>query len=369
MSIEVAREVIETLDQNLKDDDVGKPHFGDPSVKPFPLNSEGFRRIQPVKSPRKIACIDGGNQEIVGAPNFSIQVNRVYFGMWNGSTRILEKSLPRRVEFFSLTFSTFRNGEIYYDTRLFPPLSGEKRLLPDENDLSFSSTDRTLTLGRQRADIERVASISRRFCELTLAKHVIENELSKDDAVVLDGTLQTAFTNESKYLEELYLTAEEKGVIVTGLSKTSALFTDTGLSLLGAVDKLASQKKIKVEWYYPIAESRSKDHNVVILVVKLNSVSERIYRFEVQRDQFNSLSELQLNEILTPFVKNSTDTTFPGYPYGLIDADRFARVSYDEVEHYRAILLSQMASMGKWGKFSRHIKAGDAHSVLNMLIG
>jgi hypothetical protein len=369
MSMEVAKKVIESLDQNLRDDDVGNPHFGDPSVKPFPLNPEGFRRVQPVKSPRKIACIDGGNQEVVGAPNFSIQLNRVYFGMWNGGTRILERSLPRRVEFFSLTFSTFRNGEIHYDTKLFPPLLGDRRLLPDENDLSFSSTDRTVALGRQRADIGMVASISRRFSELTLAKHIAKNELSKDDAVVMDGTLQTAFTNESKYLEELYQTAEENGVIVTGLSKTSALFTDTGLSLLGAVDKLASQRNISVEWYYPIAESVSKDHNVIILVVKLNSVSERIYRFEIQRDQFKSLTELQLNEILTPFVNNSTDTTFPGYPYGLIDADRFARVSYDEVEHYRAVLLSQMANMGKWGKFSRHIKAGDAHSVLNMLIG
>jgi len=289
--------------------------------------------------------------------------------MWNGVTRILERAIPRRIEFFSATYATFRNGEIHYDTKLFPPLLGEEESLPNETDLSFSSMDKTLTSGRQRADIARVASIARRFSELALAKQVIKKELSRGDILVMDGTLQAAFTNESKYLEELYAAAQEDGVIVSGLSKTSALFTDTGLSLLGAVDKLAQERNFKLEWYYPIAESNSKDHDVMIMVMKLNTISERVFRFEIQNGQFKALSELQLNEILTHLVTNSRDTTFPGYPYGLVDADRFARVSFDEIEHYRTILLSQITSLGKWEKFARHIKAGDAHSILNLLIG
>ena len=223
--------------------------------------------------------------------------------------------------------------------------------------------------GNSRADIGLVASIARRFAEWQFANILIENEMENGDVLVLDGTLQTSFTNERKYLKRLYASAEKKGVIITGLSKTSSLFTTTGLSLLGAVNELAEEEAISREWYYVIAESQSEDHNVVIVFLKLNKISDRIFRYEVQREKFYSLSDNELVEIMTLLVKNSSDATFPGYPYGLIDVDRLARVSYDEIEYYRGMILSQMNELGKWKKFSRHIYASDAHSILNILIG
>ena len=277
-----------------------------------------------------------------------------------------ERSIPKRTEFFAATYSDFDRGEIQYSTELFS-LSSEGVSLPRERDLSFSSMDRSITVGNQRADIYRVGSISRRFSELVLAKSVVENELESGDVILLDGTLQTAFPNEYAYLDELSHAAQKKGVILAVLSKTSALFTDTGYSLLGALDKLSVEKGITSEWYYTIAEGTSKDHFVFILGVKLNAISERIFRLEIQRDQFLSLDERELNEILTQLVRNSTDYSFPGYPYGLIDADRFARVTSSEREHYFAILRSQMAATGTWEKFYRHVKATDAHGLLNKL--
>jgi hypothetical protein len=362
----VANELIKRLDTHLNDENIGNPFFPERGVRPFPLTTDGFKVIERVDSDRKTAFIDGGNQEVFGAPNFSVQLNRVYFGMWNGNKRVPERSTPKRIEFFAATFSDFERGEIQYSTSLFP-LSGEEAMLPRERDLSFSSMDRSITIGNQRADIYRVGSISRRFSELVLAKSVVENELAPGDVIVLDGTLQTAFPNEYAYLDELSQAAQEKGVILAGLSKTSALFTDTGYSLLGALDKLSAEKGITSEWYYPIAEGTSKDHFVFILGVKLNALSERIFRLEIQRDQFLSFGERELNEVLTQLVRNSTDYSFPGYPYGLIDADRFARVTSSEREHYFAILRSQMAATGTWEKFYRHVKATDAHGLLNKL--
>ena len=363
---QVAGELIERLDSHLDDERIGNPFFPERGVQPFPLTPSGFKIIQRLDSDKKTAFVDGGNQEILGAPNFSVQLNRVYFGVWNGNTRIPERSIPKRVEFFAATFSDFDRGEIQVHTTLVP-LSDEETILPRERDLSFSSMDRSITVGNQRADIYRVGSISRRFSELVLAKSVVENELVAGDVIVLDGTLQTAFPNEYEYLNELSQAAQKKGVVLAGLSKTSALFTDTGYSLLGALDKLSSEKGIISEWYYPIADATNKDHYVFILGVKLNAISERIFRLEIQRDQFQSLDERALSEILTQLVRNSTDYTFPGYPYGLIDADRFARVTSSEREHYYTILRSQMATMGKWEKFYRHVKATDAHSLLNTL--
>jgi hypothetical protein len=362
----IAKELIERLDRHLDDEKIGNPFFPERGVLPFPLTTEGFKIIERIDSKRKIAFVDGGNQEIFGAPNFSIQLNRTYFGVWQGNKRIPEKALPRRTEFFAVTFSLFDRGEIQYITNLVP-LSDDIKNLPLERDLSFSSMDRSITVGSQRADIYRVGSISRRFSELVLAKNVVEKELSQGDIIMLDGTLQTAFPNEYGYLSALSDAAQEKGVILTGLSKTSALFTDTGYSLLGALDKLALEGHIASEWYYPLADATNKDHYVFILGVKLNALSERIFRLEIQRDQFLSLEERELNEILTQLARNSTDYTFPGYPYGLMDADRFARVPSSEREFYYDVLRSQMASMGKWDKFYRHVKATDAHDLLNKL--
>ncbi|MCW3975717.1 MAG: DNA double-strand break repair nuclease NurA [Candidatus Bathyarchaeota archaeon] len=369
MSLKATKKLIKKLDALIVDGNIGEPHFSDKSIKTFPLDRNGFKLIRESESKRKLFFVDGGNQEIIGAPNFSLQLNRISFGIWSGKNRISEGKIPRKFEFFSATHSSFRDEEIHYDTTAIAAIDEFEKFIPDERDLSFNSLDRTVMNGNSRADIGRVASIARRFAEWQFANILIENEMEYGDVLVLDGTLQSAFTNERKYLERLYESARKKGVVITGLSKTSSLFTTTGLSLLGAVNELAEEKTISREWYYIVAESQSVDHNVVIFFLKLNKASERIFRYEVQREKFYNLSDNELVEIMTLLVKNSSDATFPGYPYGLIDVDRLARVSYDEIEYYRGMILSQMNELGKWRKFSRHIYASDAHSILNILVG
>ena len=68
-------------------------------------------------------------------------------------------------------------------------------------------------------------------------------------------------------------------------------------------------------------------------------------------------------------VSNSKDISFPGYPYGLIDADSVARVSGDGMDAYRVPLLSEISKRGGWKKVSRHVCSGDAHGVLDVLKG
>ncbi|MGC1928147.1 MAG: hypothetical protein WA667_04180 [Candidatus Nitrosopolaris sp.] len=144
--------------------------------------------------------IDGGNQELIGAPNFSIQLNRIYFNIFNGQKRIIQKKLPYKIEFFSATFSTLRNKKIDYDTIIFPLKEEWNKYLPLQSDLSFSSKDRTVFTGTMRDDIQRVASICRRFAEWNYSRLVIEEILQDNDILVADGTLQTAFTHEDRYL-------------------------------------------------------------------------------------------------------------------------------------------------------------------------
>ena len=271
MSLNAAKKLIESLGLNINDDKLGNPYMRGLGVIASTLCIEGFKPIKQANSPRKVAFIDGGNQEIIGAPNFSIQLNRICSSLWQGTERISENFVPRRIEFFSATFSCIKNEEIFYDTALFP-LSETEKTLPNEADLSFSSRDRSLMRGNRRADIVNVMGIGRRFAELVLATEVTENQLTQGDIVVLDGTLQTAFPNENKYLQQLRTSAKSKGVILAGLSKTSSLFTDTGYSLLGALDKLSPKEYKESEWYYPVVDLALKDHYVMLLGVKLNSI-------------------------------------------------------------------------------------------------
>jgi hypothetical protein len=369
MSLEAAKKIVEKLNSVIIDEQLGKPHFSDKRVKTFPLISEGFKFIRGTKSKRKLFFVDGGNQEIIGAPNFSLQLNRIYFGIWAGKNRINEKKITKKVEFFSATYADYIDDEIHYSTFIIPSNQKYKNLMPLEKDLSFNSFDRTLMNGGRRADIGRAASIARRFAEWHFSSKIVETEMVSDDVLVVDGTLQTTFTNEEKYLKKLFKEAKKNSVVVTGLSKTSTLFTTMSLSLLGSINKLAEDYNISGKWYFPIAESFNEDHEVVLLFLKLNEISDRIFRFEVQREKFNSMKEIHLDEMMTLLSDNASDATFPGYPYGLIDADRFARVSYDEIEYYRGMILSQINELGKWKKFSRHINASDAHSILNILVG
>ncbi len=369
MSTEVSRKVAEFLDGRIVEQNIGQPYFGSPDYETLPFTPASFMPISETESDGRAAYIDGGNQEILGAPNFSVQINRTYFNIFKGRTRILPKSLPSKIEFYSATLSSFRHNEIFYDTRIFPLKEEFAGFVPNDRHLSFSSVDRTVTVGTQRADIERVASIARRFAEWEFAKHVIENELEEGDMVVHDGALQTGLTNEQTYTGRAFDAALKKGVILTGLSKTSALFTTTGLSLLGAVQKLAEECKVAGSWCLPVAKVLNVQHNAFIYVVKLHENARYIFRYEVYGDQAKKMSDKGLGETTSVLAENSKDIAFPGYPYGLIDADRFARVSGNEIEKYQVLLLSEISKLGKWKDIARHVSSGDAHSVLDMLKG
>lgn len=366
MVIEAIRRLVESLDLKIDEADPGKPFFSDPRYETYPITVDRFHRIERKDSHRRLVFIDGGNQEVLGTANYSIQANRVYFNVFDGHDRLSANRLPPRIDFFSATNSVIRSGEIFFETAVFPAEERFKEFLPSEKDLAFDSFDRTLREGLERVDVAKAASMARRFAELQYAYRIILDEMERGDILVLDGSLQTSFTNEADYAKRVFEAAKSKGVIVTGLSKTSRLFTTTGLALLGAAQKVAHQSGLDV-WYILLAESKSTDHNAAIFGVKLNAVTDYVFRFEVYYDQYESMGPGELMEVLWRLTENSSDISFPGYPYGLVDADRFARVRFDEAESYYLILLSELIKAGKKDKFVRYIRTIDAHSILDKL--
>jgi hypothetical protein len=111
-------------------------------------------------------------------------------------------------------------------------------------------------------------------------------------------------------------------------------------------------------WYYnPIVDITNPDHRAVMFAVKLHKHASICYRYEIFDQQISAASDA-----ISLLAFNSNDLRYPGYPYGLIDADAFARISEREQKYQQtmfAMLRSQMAS----------VNAGDAHDVINRIVG
>jgi NurA domain len=362
--------LVEDLVSRIKEQGTGKSIFSNDNSERFELSPEKFQQIKITKEKRKIAFVDGGSSELLKAPNYSIQFNRVYFSIFDGNKRLIPQKTTNKIEFFSYVFSTIKQmdlkKEIYFNVNLWSidKISNEK--LPNPDDLSFDSTDSRITEGNQRPDLARVASIARRFAEWKMAIEAVKNELSAGDILVIDGSLQEAFQNESKYTGELYDLAESKGIIICGLSKTSRLYTDSGASLLGAVKQISNQVDFE-RWFIKVGTQR-KDDRGLIMVVKLHPNSEFVFRLEILQNQLEKMTPDELNSILSALSSNSSDLSMIGYPYGLIDADAYSRVKFNELSFYKDIILSYLSKETNWKQVIDHTVAIRGHYDLNLAV-
>jgi len=364
--------VVEALGKAVTDVPIGQPSFADERYRVFDLSPERFSPLPRQAAKGKIAFVDGGSAELLSAPNFAIGLNRVYFGIFQGDRRNEPIRIPSKIDFFTVCYATPVSNHITYKTELVPIKDEWAPFLPDKVDLEFSSFDQTLMTGFQRVAISRVLDVTRTFAEWRMAKFIIDYELSDGDILVRDGTLQTVVTNESKYANATYEAALSKNVYLTAISKTSTLFTDTGQPLFSSIQLLSEESDFKdLPWYYyPIVDIKAPDHRAEMFAIRLHETSEHVFRFEVLKEQATRHNLGQVGLILSSLAANSMDIGFPGYPYGLVDADRFARVTMVEKSAYefqfRAILSSQKPL---WRKISKYLRSSDAHEILNRMIG
>ena len=327
----------------------------------YVIEPKEFVEIKDDNAPRKIAFIDGGDGPLEESPNFLITINRVYYSLFQGKTRLKPK-IKSRIEFFSYVVSNIETIEgkkkISYSTRLFPYNEADREYLPAESDLESQTEGATVL---QEA---RLNSLSRRFAEWRLAIKVVDEELEKGDMIVLDGSLQTNFKNEIKYAKQLYDTAIKKGVIVCGLAKTSRLVTESGDPLLARIAEIAEEVSYH-RWYVRVAEEVSSDDRGFMLAAKFHPQSSFVFRFEILREQFQDMDDSKINSVLNSLAANAQDIAMLGYPYGAIDADRFAQVRRNELEMYRGIILSEMMKRPEWKRLQKYANSLGAHDVLN----
>ena len=337
-----------------------------PDYESIPFTKENFHTFKLSTNQRKIAFIDGGTQKIFETPTLSILLNRVYYNVYKGTERI--KKFNCNIDFFSVTTGELVNNIPNYKTKLYAINSENIAFFPNNSDeFKFKPRSETKENDETVLDIDRVTPIARRFGEWAISAQILE-ELDDGDIIVMDGTLKSSFQTESAYTGNLFSKSKSKGITYCGLAKSSGLLTDKGYPLLSNIKRISIQNGIKGPWYYyPIARSKSPAHAVDLLAVKLSESSKRIFRLDIQSESFKNLKLQDLQEMMSQLSYNSSDVAFPGYPYGLIDADLNARVRYNEIEKYRTHLSSEMAKKEYWQIFLDEIQLTDAHDVLNFL--
>lgn len=364
----MAENPVRSLIENLGKELTQKP----PSDRLFPYGKvqgkviapENFVQILETTKPRKIAFVDGGDGILEESPNFMIILNRVYFSIFEGKKRISASKLKQRIEFFSYVVSEVRDNEdkktVSYNTKLFPYSKSDLTYLPDETDLEYK-TDNTNVLQESR-----LVSLSRRFAEWSLAEKVASEELNEGDILIMDGSLQTGYKNESKYASRLYDSAQKRGVIVCGLTKSSRLIMESGEPLLARIQEIAENVPFET-WFVEIADMASSDNRGHMLAAKFHPKSKHVFRFEILRDQFNRMDDLEKNDVLASIAANSHDLAMPGYPYGSIDADRFAQVRKNELEMYRGLMVAEMTKVAEWKRLQKYTLTTKFHDDLNLV--
>lgn len=340
---EVVSKILESIDEKSILTET-YPKFSGEGYKAHKIDIKNFHKIEKLISSKKIAFVDGGNAEIIGSANFSLSLIRVCYVIYENNKKI--KS--RRFDFFAFIKAINENDEIHFKTMFF---NINNNLKFDE--ISFNSLDHTLMHGVNRAEITNVANAIRRFAELKLAKYVADNNLS--DFIVLDGNLQCTLTNENVYLNELYASCEESNVVLSALSKTNSLFTENGNLLSAVLSSIGSSDS----WlYYPITDIENHNHKAEMFFVKFHDKSKHVFRFEIFNVQKN-----KAEEAISMLAANSTDPIFIGYPYGLVEADRIARVSNNEKESLKTMLLVKLRNRN----IEKYLSAANAHEILDSI--
>lgn len=313
----VVEQVIHSMQEKFKD----KGNYIRLSSGDLKLEIQRFSEIIP--SEMNLAYIDGGNTEIIGGANFSLQLIRVCCVVYvNGKRKEIEKK-----EFFVLINIKGNNFTI----KKF----GEGEFADIEMD------DELIKMGGRPPKISVAGNVCRRISEIQMAREMSEKI---DGAIILDGSLEVNYPNEKEEIDLLFDAVRKRNLTLGALSKTSRLVTDTGYSAIGALQEIAEKGK----WHYKGIKGK-----FTTCFLRLHANAKYIFRFDYLGDE----------QVVGALTENAKDPVFLGYPYGLIDADSNARVTNREREYYRTLLLAKAGELQK--EIFHNIRTTDAHSILD----
>lgn len=302
---------------------------------PYSLNKTAWMNLEMAASKTVTAVVDGGNAEIFKTPKAALHRVRTA-NVFLQSNRII--SARQREGYVMAKASVTQTGNIECEANVI------------DSNLDFTPLP---TLRSQ--DPCTLAEMSRRMLEIAASKAAVK-ELSSHSCgklLVIDGTLETKTELEREEMEELKKIAAEACVTIAAVAKTCSLLTNKGNALIPAVGRLSAKAG-----YIAVGEGTEENHRAVIAIARLNEASQYLFRIEAENEDL-------LKTVVQELAGQSNDLAFPGYPYGLVMADRLARVSNEEAEVIKAKLL---ATAGKEiRELIEQSKALDAHGILDRI--
>ncbi|MCS7097733.1 MAG: DNA double-strand break repair nuclease NurA [Candidatus Methanomethyliaceae archaeon] len=273
----------------------------------------------------KISAIDGGTSEIIRFPTMALVLNRIYCNCFLGMKKLDYFS---RCTFISLTRLIKEGDKLIYETKILNFLEGYF-------DLKIPKVDSNaieMRIGRNRGDITRALSMARRFAEWAYVEKALE---SGAKLILIDGSLQASFPNESKLMDSAYELVRNRNAIIAGLSKTTTLFTEEGIPISGFLEHLASKRGLR-KWAIRLGISNEWTHRAIVYYLKLHENADRGFRMDILKD----VGEIE--EAFSMLASNSKYFAFPGYPYALIDAHEYAKVGREEAMHIKGLILDSL---------------------------
>jgi len=327
------KKLVDELKKSLEIDEtvVEEIFFAKKGFKGLKVDIKNFHSLENIGSEKTICFIDGGNAELISSNNISVQAVKIAAVIYKGS-----KKLKFEVKDF-YTLITFKGDKFFVKT------------FPEEFTFELSVDDESLKEGKNVVSISKITGFVRRLAELKLAAEMVDDS----NFIVLDGSLEEKFGEEKQYLNALYEIADHLEITIVGLCKTNSLLTNSGKAVSAVLDKLK-----KGAWYYhPVALIDSDDFKADIFMCKLHNKGKHVFRVDVHGKDFKGL--------FAELMVNSSDPVFLGYPYGLVEADKQARISNKDKEYLRTKLMVELGS--EWEKIKSLETTKDAHGILDSI--
>ncbi|MFH1409826.1 MAG: DNA double-strand break repair nuclease NurA [Nanoarchaeota archaeon] len=269
------------------------------------FNQSKFSPIQPEQG--KILFIDGGSMSLAETPSFTLALIRVYYCIFDNGKKIRQKRLEAKVKVTDVV--SIEEGALCDLLKEFPAPS---------------------------------LDACRRNAELLLAAQA-SSLLKRGDVLCIDGSLCPK--DDKKALSHLANKCAEQGVMLAGFCKTSDLLTKDRKPIGNA---LGQETGLEMWQYAPCQEVVIGETIVQTCFAKLHPRSRHVFRIDT--------SDKDAIPILASHCK---DPSFFGYPYGLIVADQFARIGYNEAERIKLLLKVRNPGLMAQEK--------DAHGILDAI--
>ncbi len=321
-------------------DEWGKPYFSQEQYyEPIGLSKNNFTSLEAGTHGRKVCCVDGGNNKIFESPSDSVHLIRIYYNIFKGEKRV---------------------ENIEPVTALLIARSEDEKVRADLKRISGSIPFNKKKFLLDKAELEDKRPVSaghtvRKYLEWDALRHAVEEKLDEGDIAVRDGVLQTTVESERACADGAYKAVEENGTVLVGIAKTSSLMTTSDYPLIASLQEL-SRETDKDSWYYhPIAKNEHPDHMGEMYVVKYHPSSRYAFRTEFYREM-----DVHKEDVLEELAFQAKDPIFLGYPYGLVDADRKARVTDEEIDYLKNMCDNRMKE-----SFRDKINACNAHDKLS----